>query len=82
MRNIRDHSDSGFKFVNSSTAAPVGRYFGLQVLTEAVIASVTFEPEYDGDSDIVGATLPAGLYRPMRFTELSLTSGTAIAEML
>lgn len=82
MTDIRDHSDSGFRVVDSTTPAPVGHYFGLQVLTEAVIASVTFEPDYDGDSNIAAKTLPAGLYRPMRFTELSLTSGTAIAEML
>lgn len=82
MRNIRDHSDSGFKFVNSVTTIPTGRYFGLQVLSEAVIASITFEPGYQGDANIVGVTLPAGLYRPMRFTELALTSGSGIAEML
>lgn len=73
-------SDSGFTVVANTSPLATGKYSGIQVLEAAVIASITFEPGYDGDTGIQTLTLPAGLYRPMLFTTLTLTSGKIIAE--
>lgn len=78
--NDRKFSDNGFTVVADTTALTAGKYSGIQVLEEAVISSITFEPGYNGDSGIAGPTLPAGLYRPMLFTTLTLTSGKIVAE--
>lgn len=78
--NKRQFSDNGFTVVADTNALATGRYSGIQVLTDAVISSITFEPGYNGDTDIQTLTLPAGLYRPMLFTTLTLTSGKIIAE--
>ncbi len=78
--NKRQFSDSGFTVVADTNALTTGKYSGIQVLEDAVIASITFEPGYNGDTDIQTLTLPAGLYRPMLFTTLTLTSGKIIAE--
>ena len=75
-------SDNGFVVVADTNALTTGRYSGIQVLTAAVISSITFEAGYSGDTGIQTLTLPAGLYRPMLFTTLTLTSGTIIAEKL
>lgn len=80
MYNTRQFSDQGFVVVDDTTALTSGNYSGIQVLEEAVIASITFEPGYSGDTGIATQTLPAGLYRPMLFTTLTLTSGKIIAE--
>jgi len=84
IQNIRDHSDKGFVYVDSSTPIVAGEqvYYGLQVWSDLVIASITFAADYTGDQDVVGKTLPAGLYRPMRFRAITITSGTGAAEML
>lgn len=78
--NKRQFSDKGFTVVADTNALATGKYSGIQVLEDAVIASITFEPGYSGDTDIQTLTLPAGLYRPMLFTTLTLTSGKVIAE--
>ncbi len=84
IRQIRDHSDKGFTYVSSSNGITASEqiYFGLQVWSDLVIASITFADDYTGDSDIVGKTLRAGLYRPMRFKAITITSGDGAAEML
>ena len=84
IRQIRDHSDKGFTYVSSSNAITASEqiYFGLQVWSDLVIATITFADDYTGDQDIVGKTLPAGLYRPMRFKAITITSGAGAAEML
>ena len=78
--NNRQFSDSGFIVVANTNAVTPGKYSGIQVLSEAVIASITFEPGYSGDTNIQAQTLPAGLYRPMLFTTLTLTSGVVVVE--
>lgn len=80
MYNTRQHSDHGFEVVADTTALTPGNYSGIQVLADAVIASITYEAGYAGSQGIVGKTLIAGLYRPMLFTTLTLTSGELIAE--
>ena len=76
----REFSDNGFVIVADTNALATGNYSGIQVLSEAVIADITFEPGYSGDTNIAGQTLPAGLFRPMLFTTLTLTSGVISAE--
>ena len=76
----REFSDNGFVIVADTNALARGNYSGIQVLSEAVITDITFEPGYSGDTNIVGQTLPAGLFRPMLFTTLTLTSGVISAE--
>lgn len=78
--NKRQFSDSGFTVVADTNALATGKYSGIQIIEDAVIASITFEPGYSGDTDITSLTLPKGLYRPMLFTTLTLTSGKIIAE--
>jgi len=78
----RQFSDNGFIVVANTNPLIVGKYSGIQVLSEAVIASITFEPGYSGDTNIQTRTLPVGIYCPMLFTTLTLTSGVVIAEKL
>jgi hypothetical protein len=78
----RQFSDNGFVVVANTNPLAVGKYSGIQVLSEAVIASITFEQGYSGDTNIQTRTLPAGLYRPMLFTTLTLTSGVVVVEKL
>lgn len=80
IHSQRQFSDNGFVVVANTNALTPGKYSGIQVLSDAVISSITFEPGYSGDTGIQTRTLPAGLYRPMLFTTLTLTSGVIIAE--
>lgn len=75
----REHSDVGGICVSDTNAVANGDYFGIQVLSNAVIASITFKGDYSL-TNLTGQTLPAGLYRPMRFTTLTLTSGVVVCE--
>ena len=75
----REHSDVGGICVSDTNAVALGDYFGIQVLSDAVIASITFVDGYSL-TNLTGQTLPAGLYRPMRFTTLTLTSGVVVCE--
>lgn len=76
----RQFSDNGFKVVANTSPLTPGNYSGIQVLEDSVISSITFEAGYSGDTGIQTLTLPKGLYRPMLFTTLTLTSGKIIAE--
>jgi len=80
--NDRKFSDNGFVVVANTSALAAGKYSGIQVLEAAVISTITFEAGYSGDTGIQTLTLPAGLYRPMLFTTLTLTSGKIIAEKM
>jgi hypothetical protein len=82
IHSQRQFSDNGFVVVANTSALATGKYSGIQVLSEAVIASITYEPGYSGDTALQTQTLPAGLYRPMLFTTLTLTSGVIVAEKL
>lgn len=65
--------------MSDTSAVAGGDYYGIQVLSEAVIASITFKADFTLPN-LTGQTLPAGLYRPMRFTTLTLTSGVVVCE--
>jgi len=75
----REHSTVGGICVSDTNAVASGDYYGIQVLSEAVIASITFKSDFTL-TNLTGQTLPAGLYRPMRFTTLTLTSGVVVCE--
>ena len=55
--NKRQFSDSGFTVVADTNALATGKYSGIQVLEDAVIASIAFEPGYNGDTDIQTLTI-------------------------
>ena len=57
--NKRQFSDSGFTVVADTNALATGKYSGIQVLEDAVIASIAFEPGYNGDTVIQTLTLPS-----------------------
>lgn len=76
----RDHSELGFVWCADTNAVATGKYFGVYVVADAVISAITFQDGYLGDSAITGDTLAAGQYHPMRFTTLTLTSGTVRCE--
>lgn len=73
----RDHNEKGFTVVDGASSA-YGKFYGLLILADTVINTVTFSTGYAGHSAIAGKTLPKGAYVPMRFTALTLTSGTAL----
>lgn len=73
----RTHSDVGGICVDDTNAVASGDYYGIQVLSEAVIDSLTEAADYTL-TNIEGQTLPAGVYLPMRFTTLTLTSGVVV----
>jgi len=73
----REHSDVGGICVSDTNAVAKGDYYGVLVLSEAVISSVTFAADYSL-TNITTQTLPAGIYLPMRFTTLTLTSGVLV----
>ena len=73
----RDHNDVGGICVSDTNAVATGDYYGILVLSAAVISAVTFASDYTL-TNLTTQTLPAGLYLPMRFTTLTLTSGVVI----
>jgi hypothetical protein len=73
----REHSDVGGICVSNTSAVASGDYYGIQVLSEAVISAITFAADYSL-TNLTTQTLPAGLYLPMRFSTLTLTSGVVV----
>jgi hypothetical protein len=63
--------------VSNTSAVASGDYYGIQVLSEAVISAITFAADYSL-TNLTTQTLPAGLYLPMRFSTLTLTSGVVV----
>ena len=58
--------------------------YGFTTLEDTVIAAITSPPSVGGqsynaaDAELVGLTLPAGLFWPIHATAITLTSGSAI----
>lgn len=81
----RNHASKGYKVVANTSATPC-TFFGLTVLEDTVIASLsaptTTSPErtaYSGDeAALAGSPLTAGLYLPIRGSAITLTSGKVI----
>lgn len=82
-----DYSVYGQEVEESTTAhtTPTGtEYYAMQVIADAVVASMTWAEDYaaasDGDwSDLT--SIPAGTVLTGRFTALTLTSGEVILHL-
>lgn len=73
----REHSTVGGICVSDTSAVASGDYYGILVLSTAVISEITYAADFTL-TNLPTQTLPAGLYLPMRFTTLTLTSGVVI----
>ena len=63
-----------------NTSPPSGNYGGFLVVNDAVISSITGanKATVTDLDDIQGLTLPAGLYVPAGFTDVTISSGCII----
>ena len=74
-----EQGSQGGNLINDTTAT-TGNFGGLLVLEDAVINSITGDGTIANLSDMEdSSTLAAGLYIPMKFSAITLTSGTVIA---
>ena len=73
----RDHALAGTDFVSSANTY-TGDYSGFLVIRTAQISAITLTDENSGATALIGSPddIPAGLYIPVRFTSLTLVSGT------
>ena len=79
----REHAYKGYK-VNAGTSEVTFNFYGFNVISEAVIntltAPTTNSPDgttYDGDEAGIATTRPVGYY-PIRGSAIDLTSGSVI----
>lgn len=84
MKNLLDFSQVG-QVVVTSTDAVVGDFYALQVIAEAVVASMTWKTGYaveDGAGSPADwsdfTAIPVGTILYGRFSALTLTSGEVI----
>lgn len=81
----KEHASKGYKVVPNTTAVTDTKFYGFQVISEAVISSLSAPTDkgHEGDkyvSDhaaLAGQTLPVGYY-PIRGSAITLTSGKVI----
>lgn len=79
MNNQLLFSQKGQVVVTGTSAAARADYFAVQVIADAVIASMEWNPDYDGTSDWSAlGTISAGTVLAGRFKTLTLTSGKVI----
>jgi hypothetical protein len=72
-------SQSGQVVIVNTTAAPTSNYYAVQVLADAVIASIVYDPGYDITGSWASFTvINAGTVLAGRFKTLTLTSGQVI----
>jgi len=80
----RHFNEVGAIYLKDTTALSDIDSYGFQVEADAVIASIVYSPGYKGPdgtsegSNIVGETLTAGRLYLLRFTAITLTSGTIL----
>jgi hypothetical protein len=73
---------TGFKVITDTAAhaAPTDKVFiGFFVQDNATIAAMTFPSEYVGDTAIATQLFQIGMYVPMTFSSVTLTSGKILA---
>lgn len=71
------NTNKGIHVLTNTSPAPVYKNYGGLITTAAtVVSAITYADGYDG----VGTPtpLPAGVFVPMRFSTITLTSGSAI----
>ena len=82
----REHATKGFK-VLTGTSAQASNFYGITVLADAIVASLTAPTGNPPDqvtayscdtAGIAGPTLPQGMYLPIRGSSITLTSGKVI----
>lgn len=71
-----EFSADGAKVINDTTAT-TGNFGAIQVINDAVIASITL-PEYTNASDLTTLTLVANTVIYGRCTAITLTSGVVV----
>lgn len=75
---MKEFGEKGFVVLNGGARTSLNVY-GILPLLPTVITAVQFQSEYNGDVAIVGLPLPAGVFIPLRSTELDIASGTCLA---
>lgn len=70
---------NGGMTVIDDTSATTGKFGGILVVDDAVISAITDAKGVTNSAGLVGITLPAGLYIPIPFDSITLTSGVVIA---
>jgi hypothetical protein len=79
----KDHAEAGNAYVNDTSAHSV-EFYGFTVVSDAVISAITVsstdaDVTSSGDHDnIVGDTLPEGLYLPISGSSITLSSGAIL----
>lgn len=74
-----DLSDSKGQSVVTGNGTNTGSFFAMQVVANAVVASMTFDSDYGAQGNWTSlSTIPAGTTLFGKFSELTLTSGKAI----
>lgn len=67
----------GGHVLNTGEGTVTTAFGGLLIVEATVLTSITCD--LDNSADLVGVTLPAGLYIASKIDSIALTSGTAIA---
>jgi hypothetical protein len=79
MNNQLLFSQKGQVVLTGTTAAATSNYFAMQVIADAVVASMTWIEGYGATGDWSDLTvIPAGAVLCGRFNTLTLTSGEVI----
>jgi hypothetical protein len=79
---VNSMGGTGFTVITNTAAhtAPAGKVFlGFFVQDNATIAAMTFPATYAGDTAIATQLFQIGMYVPMTFSSVTLTSGKIIA---
>lgn len=76
--NTLEQGLKGSHVLNSDEGTVTTAFGGLLAVEDTVLASLT-APNMTNSADLVGVTLPAGIYIPERIDSISITSGTVLA---
>ena len=78
--NTKDHGGNSMTIVADTNPVSAGNYYGILVLSDAVIASITYKTPSMISGTLTGITLFSGLYIPITagLSTLTLTSGKVI----
>ena len=80
--NVLDHARNGWVEIDDTSAYSNLNCFGFLVMSEAVISAITLSPDYLAKciGSLANFTkIPEGLYVPVEFTAITLTSGEILA---
>lgn len=80
MSDVIDQNKVGVHYVSDANAH-VKNFYLIQVITTAVISAFTPYGDWAWDTNLVGVSLPAGVYI-FRGSSITLTSGTCILYLI